>query len=67
MTMRVSRITTHLRPEDAYTIIEFLDQLREMLMQAYGDEIMALLQEASPRESGSSEQGWKIIGRCFSG
>ena len=47
MTMRVSKITTHLRPEDAYTIIEFLDQLREMLMQTYGDEIVALLQEAS--------------------
>ena len=47
MTMRVSKLTTHLRPEDAYTIVEFLDQLREMLMQTYGDEIVALLQEAS--------------------
>ena len=47
MTMRVSQITTHLRPEDAYTVIEFLDQLRAMLMQTYGDEIVALLQEAS--------------------
>ena len=47
MTMRVSKITTHLRPEDAYTIVEFLDQLRAMLMQTYGDEIVALLQEAS--------------------
>ena len=47
MTMRVNQITTHLRPEDAYTIVEFLDQLRAMLMQTYGDEIVALLQEAS--------------------
>lgn len=47
MTMRVNQITTYLRPEDAYTLIEFLDQVREMLMQTYGDEIMALLQEAS--------------------
>ena len=47
MTMRVNQITTHLRPEDAYTLIEFLDQLREMLMQTYGDEIVALLQVAS--------------------
>jgi len=47
MTMRVSKITTHLRPEDAYTIVEFLDQLREMLMQTYGEEIVAMLQEAS--------------------
>ena len=57
MTMRVNQITTHLRPEDAYTIVEFLDQLRAMLMQTYGDEIVALLQEASPRESGSSDAG----------
>lgn len=57
MTMRVSKITTHLRAEDAYTIVEFLDQVREMLMQAYGDEIVALLQEASPRRPGSSDEG----------
>ena len=61
MTMRVNQITTHLRPEDAYTIVEFLDQLREMLMQSYGDEIVALLQEASqpgptPREWGSHDE-----------
>ena len=47
MTMRVNQITTHLRPEDAHTIIEFLDQLRAMLIATYGDEIVALLQEAS--------------------
>lgn len=47
MTLRVSQITPYLRPEDAHTIVEFLDQLREMLMQTYGDEIMAMLQEAS--------------------
>lgn len=50
MTMRVRKITTYLRPEDARTIVEFLDQLREMLMQTYGDEIMALQQEASQHE-----------------
>ena len=57
MTMRVNQITTYLRPEDAYTIIAFLDQLREMLMQTYGDEIVALLQEAPPHGSGSSDEG----------
>ncbi len=33
MTMSVSRITTYLRPEDAHTLIEFLDQLRDMLIK----------------------------------
>ena len=62
MTMRVSQITTHLRPEDAYTIIEFLDQLRAMLIATYGDEIVALLQEASPRGPGSSDEGMEDHG-----
>ena len=62
MTMRVSQITTYLRPEDAHTIVEFLDQLREMLMQTYGDEIVAMLQEASPRGSGSSDEGMEDHG-----
>ena len=47
MIMRVNTIVTHLRPEDAYTLVEFLDQLRDILMQTYGDEIRAMLQEAS--------------------
>lgn len=50
MTMRINRLVTHLRPADAYTIIEFLDQVREVLMDTYGDEIITLLQEASPPE-----------------
>jgi hypothetical protein len=50
MTMHINTIVTHFRPEDAYTLIEFLDQLRAVLMQTYGDEMRTLLQEASPRE-----------------
>ena len=51
MSMRVQTIVTHLRAEDAYTLVEFLDQLRAMLMHTYGDEIKVMLQEASQRES----------------
>jgi hypothetical protein len=50
MSMRVSKIITYLRPDEAYTLVEFLDQLRDMLMQTYGDEMRAMLQEASQRE-----------------
>ena len=50
MSMRVNTIVTHLRAEDAYTLVEFLDQLRAMLMHTYGDEIKVMLQEASQRE-----------------
>ncbi|BBB62222.1 hypothetical protein UNDKW_5966 (plasmid) [Undibacterium sp. KW1] len=47
MSMRIHKLNTYLRPEDAYTIVEFLDQVRDMLMQAYGDDIKIMLQEAS--------------------
>lgn len=47
MSMRINTLVTHLRAEDALTLIEFLDQLRELLIQTYGDEIKTLLQDAS--------------------
>lgn len=34
-----------------YTLVEFLDQLREVLMQTYGDDITTMLQEASQHDS----------------
>ena len=49
--MRVHRIITHLRPEEAYTLVEFLDQLHDVLMQTYGDDITTMLQEASQHDS----------------
>jgi hypothetical protein len=51
MTMRINTLVTHLKPEDAYTVIEFLDQLRDLLIATYGDEITAMLKDASQRES----------------
>jgi len=47
MTMRVNKIVTHLQPGEAYTLVEFLDQLRDVLMQTYGDDITTMLKEAS--------------------
>ena len=49
--MRVNRIVTHLQPGEAYTLVEFLDQLREMLMQTYGEDIASMLHEASQHDS----------------
>jgi hypothetical protein len=46
MTMRVSTLVTHLRPEEAHSLIECLDQLRDALLQTYGEDIRAMLQEA---------------------
>jgi len=46
MSMHTHRLTTYLRAEDAFTLIEFLDQVRDMLLETYGDDITAMLQQA---------------------
>ena len=57
MSMRVNTIITHLRPEDAHTLIEFLDQVRDALMQTYSGEIRAMLREAeTTRAPGKPEE-----------
>lgn len=56
MTMRVIKIVTQLRAEDAHTLIEFLDAVRETLMQTYGREIRAMLREASTQDTGGTQE-----------
>jgi len=56
MSMRIIKIATRLRPEDAHTLIEFLDDARDTLMQMYGGEIRAMLREAeTTRGPGNTE------------
>jgi hypothetical protein len=45
--MRTHRLTTYLRAEEACSVIEFLDQVRDMLLETYGDDITAMLQQNS--------------------
>jgi len=46
MSMRTHRLTTYLQAEEACSLIEFLDQVRDMLLEAYGDDITAMLRQA---------------------
>ena len=62
MTRRVHKLATHFRAEEAYTLIEFLDQLREVLMAAYGDEIADMLREASQQGYDSQDEGREADG-----
>jgi len=50
MSMRTHRLTTYLQAEEACTLIEFLDQVREVLLQAYGDDITTMLQQTSGQQ-----------------
>lgn len=51
MSMRIHKLTTYLQPEEAYTLVEFLEQLRDVLLQTYGDEISVMLQANAPPAS----------------
>ena len=65
MSMRIHTIVTHLRPDDAHTLIEFLDQLRAVLMQTYGPDIEAMaaavLHAIRLTLRWQSGQGWKML------
>jgi hypothetical protein len=47
MTMRTHTLVMHLDAAEAHTLLAFLDQLRDALLQTYGDDIRAMLQQAS--------------------
>lgn len=51
--MRVNTIITHLRAEDAFTLIEFLDQLRDVLARTYGPDITAMMQQVKAQQEAS--------------
>ena len=45
-----------MRAEEAHTLIEFLDEVRDTLMQTYGTEIRAMLQHATTRDAAASDE-----------
>ena len=46
MSLSITRLPTHWDAAEAYTVIAFLDLLREQLWETYGDEITQMLQAA---------------------
>jgi hypothetical protein len=40
MTMRLTQLATHWEPDEALAMIQLLDQLKEQLWSAYGEEII---------------------------
>jgi ABC-type protease/lipase transport system fused ATPase/permease subunit len=55
MSMRVHRLVTYMQAEEAYTVVEFLDQIRAVLIQTYGKEITRMLQQTQARASHDDE------------
>jgi hypothetical protein len=53
MSLSITHLPTHWDAAEAYTVLAFLDLLRDQLWETYGDEITALLQAA---DTGSGDQ-----------
>lgn len=53
MNMKITRLHTHWSAEDAHTVIEFLEVLREQLWEIYGEAVVDMLREAS------ADQAWR--------
>jgi len=56
MTMKITRVPTHWTPEEAHTVIEFLDVLRDQLWHSYGDSVVDMLRQASANEACHDDQ-----------
>jgi len=46
MSLSFTHLPTHWDAGEAYTVIAFLDLLRDQLWETYGDEITAMMQDA---------------------
>lgn len=51
MTTTISYLKTHWTPEDAHAILSLLDELRDALWAAYGEEIIAYHQRQHDQNS----------------
>ncbi len=47
MSMKFTQLTTRWTADDAYCVIEFLDELREVLWASYGDQIIEMQQQVT--------------------
>lgn len=47
MSLSITRLATHWDAGEAYTVLAFLDQLREELWQTHGDAVTAMLRKAT--------------------
>ena len=51
MTMRITRLTTYWNAEEADTVITFLDELKNLLWEVYGEQITDMRRSASEADT----------------
>ena len=54
--MKITRLTTYWDASDAWTVIEFLDTLRDQLWESYADQIIAMLAESSDDRADDADE-----------
>ena len=47
MSLSITHLPTHWDADEAYTVIAFLDLLRDQLWETYGDDITIMLRDAA--------------------
>jgi hypothetical protein len=57
VSMKITRLPTYWTVEQAHTVIEFLEVLREQLWENHGDMIVGMLREASEDKAWQEAQG----------
>ena len=56
MSMKITRVHTHWTAEEAHTVIEFLDVLRDQLWHNFGDSIVGMLRQGSANNAQHERQ-----------
>jgi hypothetical protein len=56
MSMKITPVRTHWTAEEAHTVIEFLDVLRDQLWHCYGDSVLDMLRQASANNAQHEDQ-----------
>lgn len=46
MSLKILRLATHWDASDAFTVLAFIDELRDQILENHGDEIADMLRES---------------------
>lgn len=56
MTMKITRLTTYWTADEADTVVAFLDELRDILWECYGEQITDMRRNALTRTERDTSQ-----------
>ncbi len=56
MSMKITPLQTYWTAEEAHTVIEFLEVLRDQLWETYGDAVIDMLRETSENTAPHEDQ-----------